>query len=119
LGEAAQYLDFLFSSDTQGALVSSCGLSPAPVEIAPEVLTGIDARQARLIADTNVAADSGGYGYTTWTFFPAQTGAYLIEQIESVWAGDLTTQGFLEGMEMTFAGEVAAGEVLNIPARGQ
>jgi raffinose/stachyose/melibiose transport system substrate-binding protein len=70
-----------------------------------------------MINGISEASGSGNYGYTTWTFFPPDTGVYLIENIEKVWAGDMTVDEFLSGMQSVFEPELAAGDVPPIPAR--
>lgn len=114
---AAEFLNFYFSAETQAKMVSECGMSPAPVEISKDLLGDIDPRQAAMIDALNTASASGNYGYTTWTFFPPKTETYLIEEIEKVWAGNVTVEDFLTGMQTTFDAEVAAGGALPIPAR--
>ena len=48
------------------------------------------------------ASNSGNYGYTTWTFFPAATDTDLAETMERVWSGEMTAQEYLEGMQASF-----------------
>jgi len=66
------------------------------------------------VADASAA---GNYGYTTWTFFPPKTITFLIENIERVWAGDLSVEDFLAEMQSVFDPELAAGDVPPLPAR--
>lgn len=114
---AAKFLTYLFSTSVQADIISVCGLNPAPVNIKASDLTDIDARRARLIEETSTAAGEGQYGYTTWTFWPAKSDAYLYDEIEKVWAGTMTTEEYLQGLQETFDAEFQAGEVLFIPTR--
>jgi raffinose/stachyose/melibiose transport system substrate-binding protein len=114
---AAEFLSYYFSAEAQATAVSVCGMSPAPIDIPAELLAGIDERQAAMINGISDASGAGNYGYTTWTFFPPDTGVYLIENIERVWAGDLTVEDFLAGMQEVFDPELAAGSVPPIPTR--
>lgn len=114
---SAEFLSYWFSQDAQATAISMCGMGPAPIEISADVLTGIDERQAAMISAVSEASGAGNYGYTTWTFFPPDTGSYLIENIERVWAGDLSVEDFLAGMQEVFDPELAAGDVPPIPTR--
>ncbi|MGB3329874.1 MAG: extracellular solute-binding protein [Thermomicrobiales bacterium] len=114
---AAEFLDYFFSAEAQAKMIAGVGLAPAPIEIPSDLLTGIDPRQARMIEDLNKASSAGGYGYTTWTFFPPKSETFIIEQIEKVWAGDMTVEDYLSQLNDIFAKELAAGDVPPIPAR--
>jgi raffinose/stachyose/melibiose transport system substrate-binding protein len=115
--EAADFLNYYFSPETQGQLVTVCGTAPAPVTIPAENLAGLDARRARIITSLATAAQANDYGYTTWTFFPPKTEVYLYEEIEKVWAGDMTMDEYLQGAQAIFAQEFAAGGNPPVPAR--
>ncbi len=115
--ETADFLNFYFSPATQARLVVGCGSAPAPVTIPAESLTGLDARRARVIERLSTAAAANNYGYTTWTFFPPKTEVYLYEEIEKVWAGDMTVEEYLQGAQDIFAAEFAAGGNPPVPAR--
>ncbi len=65
----------------------------------------------------NEAAAANNYGYTTWTFWPPQSDLYIYEEIEKVWAGDLTVEEYLQGLQTLFDQEVAEGAVVPVPAR--
>lgn len=114
---AAEFLNYFFSPEAQAKAVAGVGLAAAPVTIPAELLGDLDERQARMIEQLNEASSAGGYGYTTWTFWPPKTETYLIEEIEKVWAGDLTIEDFLQGMQDSFAAEMEAGDVPPIPER--
>jgi raffinose/stachyose/melibiose transport system substrate-binding protein len=114
---AAEFLSTFFSAETQAKTVAHCGMPPAPIEIPAELLGDIDARQARSIERLNAASSAGDYGYTTWTFWPPATETYLIEEVEKVWAGDLSVTDYLQGIQDSFTAEKAAGNVPPIPAR--
>jgi raffinose/stachyose/melibiose transport system substrate-binding protein len=114
---AAGYLDYFFSAEAQAQMIAGVGMAPAPIEIPSDLLTEIDPRQARMIEQLNKASSEGGYGYTTWTFWPPKSETIIIEEIEKVWAGDMTLEDFLAKLNDTFAQELAAGDVPPIPAR--
>jgi raffinose/stachyose/melibiose transport system substrate-binding protein len=113
----AEFFTYYFSPETQAIAVSQCGMSPAPITIPADLLGDIDSRQAGMINGISETSGSGDYGYTTWTFFPPDTDVYLIENIEKVWAGDMTVEEYLSGMQTVFDEELAAGDVPPIPAR--
>jgi raffinose/stachyose/melibiose transport system substrate-binding protein len=113
----ADFFNYFFSVEAQATMVSVCGMAPAPVTIPTEMLGDLDPRQAAMIDALNTASASGNYGYTTWTFFPPKTAQYLIENVEKVWAGDMTVEDYLAGIQSEFDAELAAGAVPPIPAR--
>lgn len=117
LEAATEFLNYYFSPEAQATAVAKCGMAPAPVDIPTDLLGDIDPRQARMIDALTTASQSGDYGYTTWTFFPPKTETFLIEQIEKVWAGKMTVEDFLAGLQEVFDAEIAAGAGLPIPAR--
>ena len=114
---AAEFIDYLFTSETQARLVVECGDSPASVPLEENALEGVDPQYAEILVAQNEASAAGNYGYTTWTFFPAATRTYFFEEIEKVWSGDLTVEEYLQGVQETFDQEVAEGVVPPIPDR--
>ncbi|MDP9363377.1 MAG: extracellular solute-binding protein [Chloroflexota bacterium] len=113
----AEFLDYHLSPAVQAALVTQCGLPPAPVQLNPEDLAELDPRHAELLQALNEASAAGQYGYTTWTFWPPAAEQYLIEEVEKVWAGDLTAQEYLQGHQEQFDEERADGLVPPVPPR--
>jgi raffinose/stachyose/melibiose transport system substrate-binding protein len=113
----AEFIDYLFSPDTQAALVTQCGLPPAPVELDPADLADLDPRHADLLGALNEASAANDYGYTTWTFWPPETETYLYEEVEKVWSGEMTAEQYLQGHQERFDAEREAGAVPPIPAR--
>jgi raffinose/stachyose/melibiose transport system substrate-binding protein len=115
--EAAEFLNYLFSPEVQSARFSSCGLNPGPVVLPEGSLQGVDPRIGRIFEELSAASNEGNYGYTTWTFNPPKTNTYLFEEIERVWAGEITPMEYLEGLDAVFQEEFAAGEIPPIPER--
>ncbi|MFT5193131.1 MAG: raffinose/stachyose/melibiose transport system substrate-binding protein [Cellvibrionaceae bacterium] len=115
--EAAEYLNYYFSADVQATAFTECGKAPAPVVIPEGTITGVDSRIADIFESMSNAVASGGYGYTTWTFFPPKTDVYIYEEIEKVWSGDITAEEYMIGLNDQFQEEFAAGEIPPIPAR--
>ena len=115
--EAATFLDFYFSPENQARLLVNCGLAPAAVDLEGQDLTGVNPGLAEILAAMNEAFAAGNYGYTTWTFWPPESETYLIEEIEKVWAGEMTAEEYLQGHQEIFDAEREEGVVPPIPER--
>lgn len=115
--ETAQFIDYYFSPETQARLLVECGLVPAAVDLEGQDLTGVNPGLAEILAAMNEAFAAGNYGYTTWTFWPPESETYLIEEIEKVWAGEMTAEEYLQGHQEIFDAEREAGAVPPIPER--
>lgn len=113
----AEFITYLFSPETQARLVVKCNYGSAPVRLKADALTGIDPRRARVFGALAEASVANNYGYTTWTFWPPKSDTYIYEEIEKVWAGDMTSQEYLEGLQKLFDEELKAGSIPPIPAR--
>ncbi|MEM7531507.1 MAG: extracellular solute-binding protein [Chloroflexota bacterium] len=114
---AAEYLTFHYSPENQAKLVQNCGRAPAPVKLEADALDSIDPRIANIFGALSAANDAGNYGYTTWTFWPPKSDAYIYEEIEKVWAGDMTAEEYLVGLNDLFQEELAEGAIPPIPER--
>ena len=90
---------------------------PAAVDLSGQDLTGVNPNLAEILAAMNEAFEAGNYGYTTWTFWPPASETYLIEEIERVWAGEITPEEYLAGHQERFDSERTAGAVPPIPER--
>ncbi len=115
--EAAKFIDFWFSPENQATMLVKCGTVPAAVDLTGQDLTGVNPNLAEILAAMNDAFAAGNYGYTTWTFWPPASETYLIEEIERVWAGEITPEEYLAGHQEKFDAERTAGAVPPIPAR--
>lgn len=113
----AEFLTYFFSPETQGTLLSSCGRAPAPVRLKADALSDLDPRAAQIFEGLSAASDAGNYGYTTWTFWPPKSDVYIYEEVEKVWAGDISAEAYLAGLQTLFAEELAAGDIPPIPER--
>jgi raffinose/stachyose/melibiose transport system substrate-binding protein len=114
---AAEFLTYFFSPQVQARRFRDCDLVPGPVRLEADALEGIDSRIAGMIVALSEASDAGDYGYTTWTFWPPKSDVYIYEEIERVWAGEITSKEYLEGLREIFDQEFAAGEMPPIPTR--
>jgi raffinose/stachyose/melibiose transport system substrate-binding protein len=115
--ESAQFLTYYFSPEAQAISIVQCGVAPAPINLTADQLKGIDPRRARLIEELGKAAGAGQYGYTTWTFWPPKSDAYIYDEIEKVWAKQTTLKDYLAGLDKQFQEELAAGNIPPIPTR--
>lgn len=114
---AAEFLDYYFSPEIQSVLAVECGVVPAPVGLGADELEGLDPRSADIIEAMNESSDAGDYGYTTWTFWPPRSDVYIYEEIERVWAGDISVEEYLAGLQEVFDEELEAGDIPPIPER--
>jgi raffinose/stachyose/melibiose transport system substrate-binding protein len=115
--ETAAFLDYYHSPETQARLLSTCGVVPSAVNLEGQDLTGVNPGLAEMLAALNEAFAQGNYGYTTWTFWPPESETYLIEEIEKVWAGEITAEEYLQAHQEIFDTEREAGTVPPIPER--
>jgi raffinose/stachyose/melibiose transport system substrate-binding protein len=117
--EAAEFLTWYFSPETQSNLLTQCQMAVAPIRIDNSQLGDIDERMASVYSEFATASDEGRYGYTTWTFFPPKTDQYIFEEIEKVWVGDMSVEDYLAGVDRQFQEELEANETLPIPDRNE
>jgi len=115
--ETAEFLTYYFSPENMANLSVKCGLAPAPVNISADQLSGLDPRYAAILQALNKASTENNYGYTTWTFWPTKTETDLIDNIEKVWAGDMTVDQYLQGLQTEFDQERQAGAIPPLPSR--
>jgi raffinose/stachyose/melibiose transport system substrate-binding protein len=113
----AQFLDFYYSPETQARLLANCGVVPAAVNLEGQDLSAVNPGLTEILAALNKAFAANNYGYTTWTFWPPESETYLIEQVEKVWAGEMTAEQYLQGHQEVFDKEREAGAVPPIPER--
>ena len=113
----AQFLDFYFSPETQARLLANCGVVPAAVNLEGQDLSGVNPGLSEILAALGEAFAANNYGYTTWTFWPPESETYLIEEVERVWAGEITSEEYLQGHQEVFDREREGGAVPPIPER--
>ncbi len=118
---AEEVLNFLFSDPKlvlENAAGSGFGEWVVPLHFAPEDFPeGTDPRVVRFFSDFAAVTGEGRYGYTTWTFWPADPNVQLWTDIELVWAGDMSVEDYLAAQQEAWDEARAAGETLPIPAR--
>lgn len=75
----------------------------------------IDDRYARCIEVIGDAVYAGGYGFTTWTFWPEKTDQYIWEEVEKLFLGTITPEQYLEGLDEVFQNDIKAGNLPILP----
>lgn len=115
--DGAAVLGHIFSPQVQAQLAVDCGFALGPVAVDPADLEGLDPRQSRLYVALADAAASGEYGYLTWSFWGPKSNTYLIQEIEKVWGGSMTSEEYLQGLNDLYLEELEAGITPPLPAR--
>ena len=59
----------------------------------------------------------GNYGYTSWTFWPAEAETQLWKDVELVWSGEETAEQYLAKQQELWDKARTEGGVPPIPAR--
>jgi raffinose/stachyose/melibiose transport system substrate-binding protein len=118
---AVEVLNFLLS-DPQLVLANSAGSSfgewLVPMHFQEsDFPEGTDERLVRFFSDFAKVTGEGRYGYTTWTFWPAKPNVQLWQDVESVWAGDISVEDYLAGQQALWDESRAANETLPVPER--
>ena len=60
---------------------------------------------------------AGDYGYTTWTFYPAEAGTHIWKDMESVWAEDISVKDFLNEQQALWDKARAANQLIPVGKR--
>ena len=76
-----------------------------------------DARFIRALEAIASSSQSGDYGYTTWTFWPAKSDQFIIEQMDAVFDGKMTPQEFSQKLQEMYAQEAKDGKLAPVPNR--
>ena len=71
----------------------------------------------RYLAEFADATGKGNYGYTTWTFFPADPGVHIWKDMEVVWAGDISVEDYMYDHQKLWDKARDKGELLPVGAR--
>lgn len=119
---AAEVLNFLVS-DPKLVLANSAGSNygewMVPLQFQEsDFPEGSDPRVVRFFTDFAAVTGEGRYGYTTWTFWPAKPNVQLWQDIELVWAGEMTVEDYFARQQELWDEARAEGSTLPIPKRG-
>jgi len=97
---AAEVLNFVFSNKEivlDMAADFQFGEFVVPLYFAEDdIRDSVSPQVRRYLVDFAEATGKGNYGYTTWTFWPADPGVHIWKDMEVVWAGDITPLEFME-----------------------
>lgn len=118
---AARVLDFLYNDPKRAATIAqifSFGEFVVPIKFAASDFPAeVDPRVARFLTEFAQVTGEGNYGYTTWTFWPAEAETQLWKDIELVWAGELVTPEYLAQHQALWEKARTDGAVPPIPER--
>ncbi len=118
---AAVVLDYLMSNPATTLKLSATtnfGEWVLPLHYKPsDFPEGTDERVTRFHADFAKVTGEGNYGYTTWTFWPADPDVQLWKDIELVWAGSMTPEDYLAKQQALWEKARADKATLPIPQR--
>ncbi|MCD6195464.1 MAG: extracellular solute-binding protein [Staphylothermus sp.] len=78
---------------------------------------GVDKRIVKFLELSTKAFEKNTYGYVTWTFWPPESDRYIIDNLELVWLGEMSSEKFLKGLQEVFEREVKEGKAIYIPPR--
>jgi raffinose/stachyose/melibiose transport system substrate-binding protein len=119
--EAAEVLNFIYGDPQRAASIASIfsfGEFVLPVQYGPEDFPAdTDPRISRFFSEFGAVTGEGNYGYTTWTFWPAEAGTQLWTDIELVWAGEMTTEEYLAKHQELWDKARTDGGIPPIPER--
>lgn len=118
---AAKVLDFLYSDSKRAASIAhifSFGEFVVPIQFAAtDFPSDVDPRIVRFLTEFAQVTGEGRYGYTTWTFWPAEAETQLWKDIELVWAGETTTADYLAKQQSLWEKARADSAAPPIPER--
>ena len=96
---AAKVLDFVFSNKNvvlDMAADFQFGEFVVPLYFsADDIKASVSPQVKRYLLDFADATGKGNYGYTTWTFWPADPGVHIWKDMEVVWAGDISVEDYM------------------------
>ncbi len=118
---AMEVLDYLLSNPAvtlQVAATANYGEWMVPVHYQEsDYPADMDERVKRFFSDFSAVTGEGRYGYTTWTFWPADPDVQLWKDIEQVWAGEQSPADYLAAHQALWDEARADGSTLPIPQR--
>lgn len=106
---AAQFIDFAERPDilTKGA--SFWGL-PGLANIPMQTLAAMGPHFVETANFVQNAVRSSTAGYVSWDFWPPSTRIYALNNIESVWLGQITLKQFMDQLEATYLQDRKSGQ---------
>ena len=82
---------------------------------ASDFSSSADPRYIRFVEEFAKDTGEGRFGYTTWTFWPAKTDQYIIEELDGVLTGDMTVEDYQAEQQRLFTEEFNKGLVPPAP----
>ncbi|PPR49714.1 MAG: hypothetical protein CFH15_01010 [Alphaproteobacteria bacterium MarineAlpha5_Bin5] len=96
---AAKVMDFIFSNKAivlDMANDFNFGEFVVPLKFsASDFGDNVNPKVKRYLIEFAEETGKGNYGYTTWTFFPADPGVHIWKDMEVVWAGDISVEDYM------------------------
>ena len=84
---------------------------------ASDFAEGADPKVRDYLIDFAEVTGAGNYGYTTWTFYPAEAGTHIWKDMESVWAEDISVLEFLGEQQALWDKARAANKLIPVGKR--
>ena len=118
---AAEVLNFVFSNKEivlDMAADFQFGEFVVPLYFAEDdIKESVSPQVRRYLVDFAEATGKGNYGYTTWTFWPADPGVHIWKDMEVVWAGDISVEDYMYDHQKMWDKARKKGELLPVGAR--
>jgi raffinose/stachyose/melibiose transport system substrate-binding protein len=118
---AATVLDFIFSNKKivlDMAADFNFGEFVVPLYFSvDDIREDVSPQVKRYLVDFAEATGKGNYGYTTWTFWPADPGVHIWKDMEVVWAGDISVEDYMYDHQKMWDKARKKGELLPVGAR--
>ena len=118
---AAKVLDFVFSNKSvvlDMAADFQFGEFVVPLYFsADDIKASVSPQVKRYLLDFADATGKGNYGYTTWTFWPADPGVHIWKDMEVVWAGDISVEDYMYDHQKLWDKASDKGQLLPVGAR--
>lgn len=114
--ECFEFINFLFNNDELQAQAVSNGLQPLPYDM-DESLYSSDMNEVdKEVLSTleNSQSNLESAGFVMWTYWPAETRQYMMDNIENVYLGNLTVEDYLEKTQSIFEKEFESGKLIPV-----
>lgn len=115
--ECFEVIKFWFENVDLHAQSVAEGLQPFPRDIPesafPAEFDPTNKGIFNLLEDAQ--ADMSSAGHVMWTYWPAETRVYMMDNIEKVYLGSLTVEEYLEESQRLFQKELEAGNLPVVP----
>ena len=118
---AAEVLNFVFSNKEivlDMAADFQFGEFVVPLYFSEDdIRDSVSPQVRRYLVDFAEATGKGNYGYTTWTFWPADPGVHIWKDMEVVWAGDISVEDYMYDHQKMWDKARKKGQLLPVGAR--